>query len=111
MLAKTNRLLSAADFREVFRAGKRQSTQFMVVTSLITGAEAPARFGFVLTKKVGNAVTRNLVRRRLKAAARELVDAGLVGVDIVVRVTPAAVGTEWSVLRADLTNTVKGHGQ
>lgn len=27
-----------------------------------------ARFGFTITKKIGNAVTRNRIRRRLKAA-------------------------------------------
>jgi ribonuclease P protein component len=30
--------------------------------------ETTARFGFTITKKIGNAVTRNRIRRRLKAA-------------------------------------------
>ncbi|MGH1550083.1 ribonuclease P protein component [Leifsonia poae] len=30
------------------------------------------RFGFIVSKAVGNAVTRNLIRRRLKAAAYDL---------------------------------------
>ncbi|MFO1033567.1 MAG: ribonuclease P protein component [Hyphomicrobiales bacterium] len=32
--------------------------------------EAPPRLGFTCTKKLGNAVTRNRIRRRLKEAAR-----------------------------------------
>ena len=32
-----------------------------------------ARFGFTVSKKVGNAVERNRVKRRLKAAVRDLV--------------------------------------
>jgi len=32
------------------------------------GKENGARFGFTITKKIGNAVTRNRIRRRLKAA-------------------------------------------
>jgi ribonuclease P protein component len=32
--------------------------------------EAEARFGFTVTKKIGNAVVRNRIRRRLKEAVR-----------------------------------------
>ena len=34
----------------------------------------PARLGFTVTKKVGNAVIRNRTRRRLKEAARLVLD-------------------------------------
>ena len=34
------------------------------------GQEKPPRFGFTLTKKVGNAVVRNRARRRLREAVR-----------------------------------------
>ena len=34
--------------------------------------EGPPRAGFTVTKKVGNAVTRNRARRRLKAAAAQV---------------------------------------
>jgi len=34
------------------------------------GAGADARFGFTVTKKMGNAVVRNRIRRRLKEAVR-----------------------------------------
>jgi ribonuclease P protein component len=33
-------------------------------------SEGPARFGFTATKKLGNAVARNRIRRRLKEAVR-----------------------------------------
>lgn len=42
------------------------------------------RIGFTVTKKVGNAVVRNRVRRRLKEAVRlTLSDASLIGHDLV----------------------------
>ena len=45
----------------------------------------PARLGFTVTKKVGNAVIRNRTRRRLKEAARLLLrERVVVGVDLVV---------------------------
>lgn len=46
--------------------------------------EGPARLGFTVTKKVGNAVVRNRTRRRLKEAARLLLrEQPLAGVDLV----------------------------
>lgn len=107
MLARTNRLLTAADFRGVFRRGMRHPMDSMTVSTLITEEGAPARFGFVVTKKVGNAVRRNLVRRRLKAVARELVDSGLTGVDVVARALPASADVDWATLRRELSATVK----
>ena len=44
----------------------------------------PARLGFTVTKKVGNAVVRNRTRRRLKEAARlVLAERPVAGVDLV----------------------------
>ena len=44
----------------------------------------PARLGFTVTKKVGNAVIRNRTRRRLKEAARlVLEEQPVAGVDLV----------------------------
>ncbi|MEO6941827.1 MAG: ribonuclease P protein component [Terrimesophilobacter sp.] len=108
MLARTNRLLTAEDFRAVLRRGRRDAHDTMVVSTVSTTAGEPARFGFVVTKKVGNAVSRNLVRRRLKAVARELVDGGLTGMDVAVRALPASVHADWVTLRHDLATTVKG---
>ena len=82
-----------------------------MVAMFATEVGTPARFGFVVTKKVGNAVTRNLVRRRLKAVSRELVDGGLVGVDVVVRALPASADSHWTTLRGELATMVKGFGQ
>lgn len=108
MLAKTNRLLTADDFRGVLRRGKRHSAQAMTVSIVTTVEGNPARFGFVVTKKVGNAVMRNVVRRRLKAVARELVDGGMAGVDVVVRALPASTDTDWATLRHELRSTLMG---
>lgn len=80
----------------------------MTVSVVSTGSQSPARFGFVVTKKVGNAVKRNLVRRRLKAAARELVDGGLFGIDVVVRALPVSGDSDWATVRRELSLTATG---
>ncbi len=44
----------------------------LVLQALGRQTPGPARMGFTVTKKVGNAVIRNRTRRRLKEAARLL---------------------------------------
>ncbi|MGH1526796.1 ribonuclease P protein component [Leifsonia sp. L25] len=48
-------------------------TGAVTITSIRPNADSDVvRFGFIVSKSVGNAVTRNRVRRRLKAAAYDL---------------------------------------
>ena len=42
----------------------------LVLQALRRGDDGPARLGFTVTKKVGNAVVRNRIRRRLKEVTR-----------------------------------------
>ncbi|SDJ00040.1 ribonuclease P protein component [Arthrobacter cupressi] len=72
----------------------------MLYTATIA-ADEPSRFGFIVSKAVGNAVTRNLVKRRLReAAALALKDQGT-GLAVVVRALPAAASADWEQLLGD----------
>jgi ribonuclease P protein component len=56
----------------------------LVLQALERDDPAPLRVGFTVTKKVGNAVVRNRVRRRLREAARlHFRDNPAVGADLV----------------------------
>lgn len=63
------RLKKRPEFLAVRRGEKRRGRLFLLEV-LDRGDDKPARFGLTVTKKVGNAVTRNRIRRRLKEAAR-----------------------------------------
>jgi ribonuclease P protein component len=65
------------------------------------------RFGFIVAKSVGNAVVRNTVRRRLKAACARLVGDVPPGRDIVIRALPASAGADFSTLSAEVIRCVK----
>ncbi len=65
------RLRRRKDFDNVFRGGRVWSNNLLVLRSLATDLPNN-RFGFVTSKRVGNAVVRNRVRRRLKEALRQL---------------------------------------
>ena len=66
------------------------------------GAEEP-RFGFTVTKKLGNAVTRNRIRRRLKAAIGQLAELQAeAGFDYVVVARRAAFDRPYADIISDL---------
>ncbi|MEN9752018.1 MAG: hypothetical protein RLZZ600_1065 [Actinomycetota bacterium] len=67
------------------------------------------RFGFVVSKAVGNAPTRNLVKRRLKALARPL--AQTLSGDIIFRALPSAANSTWESLTRDVAACVEKQGK
>jgi ribonuclease P protein component len=74
------------------------------------GAEpGPVQVGFTVSKAVGNAVTRNRVKRRLRHLTREHLPAleALPGrAAVVVRALPAAAEASYANLDADLGRTL-----
>jgi ribonuclease P protein component len=66
------------------------------------GGGSPARVGFVVSKAVGTAVTRNLVKRRLRHLMRERVALLEDGSLLVVRALPAAAAASYRDLGAEL---------
>jgi ribonuclease P protein component len=70
------RLRKRAEFQRVSRGRRRSSPAFTLQSSRRAPETEPAApglagLGFTVTKKVGNAVVRNRIRRRLKAAIAE----------------------------------------
>lgn len=65
------------------------------------------RFGFTVTRKIGNAVQRNRVRRRLKEAARIAADHAVCGHDYVIIARPAAIAQTFSALAGDLARGIE----
>ena len=75
----------------------------VVLQALRRNDEGPARLGFTVTKKIGNAVIRNRTRRRLKEAARlVLAEHPVSGVDLVLIGSDATRGRDFKVLQEDL---------
>ncbi|MEO6115447.1 MAG: ribonuclease P protein component [Pseudolysinimonas sp.] len=102
MLARANRVVRADDFRMVVRRGRRSVTPVAVYYRLERGADDPLRVGIIVARSVGNAVDRNLVRRRYRALGREFVEAGAHGSDVVVRALPGAAQRTWTTLADDM---------
>jgi ribonuclease P protein component len=66
------------------------------------------RVGFTVTKRVGNAVVRNRVRRRLRALAREvLVPGARTDLDYVLIGRQEALNRGWAAMADDLRRALR----
>ncbi len=82
-------------------------TPHLVIYTRRGSTERQPRVGFIVSKAVGNAVRRNLVRRRLKAAVSVLVTDLAPGTDIVIRALPAAAQASWASLSTEITQILR----
>ncbi len=64
------RLRQRADFLAAAAAGSKVAARAFVLQGRKRTDSGPVRFGFTVSKKVGNAVERNRVRRRLREVVR-----------------------------------------
>ena len=65
------------------------------------------RVGYTVTKKIGNAVVRNRLKRRLRAAVREVMpSAAPAGHDIVLIGRSGGLGQEFAKLTRDLARAI-----
>ena len=83
------------------------SSQHLVIYLKRDETMSHARFGFIVGKTVAGAVGRNLVKRRLRAIARELLAQHPSGYTFVVRAQSGAATVEWNRLREEFLNTAQ----
>ena len=104
MLTKAHRLTTSQGFVGAIRRGRRAGTKTLVLhldTDPGRGQDAGPLVGFVVSKAVGNAVSRNQVKRRLRHLARERLSSLPGSCVLVVRALPGAAGASSARLGAD----------
>ncbi|MGB3771600.1 MAG: ribonuclease P protein component [Rhodococcus sp. (in: high G+C Gram-positive bacteria)] len=116
MLPEQHRLNRSSDFQKVVRRGKRTGRRDIVVHLVVRHDEsaivAPAgvRFGLVVSKAVGPAVTRHRVARRLRHICSSTVPVVGSDVDIVVRALPGAATASSPELERQLMSCLRKLG-
>ena len=111
MLPAAHRLVDSDTFRLAVRSGRRAGSSTVVVHLWVdaSAASLPVQVGFTVSKAVGNAVTRNRVKRRLRHLTREHLPAleGLSGrAALVVRALPPSAEASYDDLGADLARSL-----
>ena len=103
MPARQHRITRGDDYRRIVRTGNRVGGAFCITHAVLhVSPEAPARFGFIVSKAIGNAVTRNLVRRRLKHIVERHLAQGFTGADVVFRALPQAATADYDALAREV---------
>ena len=98
-MRRAQRLRQRREFAAIYRRGRRYGSGLVILRVLPTGGEL-SRFGFSAGRAVGNAVRRNLVKRRLREAAATLhVEPGW---DVVVNARASASEASFAQLREQL---------
>ena len=105
-LRRESRLRSSQDFQRVRRRGRRQQGQWLTLAYARRASDAettlPSRIGFSVNKRVGTAVTRNRVKRRLREAIRKRLWKAQPGWDMIVIARPEAADAEYTKLASEL---------
>jgi len=105
-----DRLKKRADFLRA-QKGVRRVTPSLTLEACSGPVQAEPqtlRVGFTATKKLGNAVTRNRAKRRLRAAAAQVLPGiGSAGCDYVLVARPGTLERSFAQLTGDLASAVR----
>jgi ribonuclease P protein component len=86
----SGRLSRSAEFERVYRHGRSSANRHLVLYAFANSAAARPRLGLSVSRKVGNAVQRNKVKRLLREAFSHVEPGLLAGQDVVLVARPPA---------------------
>ena len=89
------------EFQKVYRRGKYAATAFLVIYSINNKSDI-SKFGITTSRKVGNSVKRNRMRRLIKENLRQLYGRIVKGFDIVIVARKAETYTNMEVIGKEL---------
>ena len=105
-----NTLKKNRDFKRVYSCGKSYATFYLVLYWYYNKKDIN-RYGFSISKKIGNAVIRNKLRRRLKEIIRTNEDNHILnGYDFIFIARKPVVKLKFSSLKKDVIKLFKKAG-
>lgn len=101
------RLAKRKDFNKVYRLGKSAANRQFVVYLLKNPQTAKMRVGVSASKKLGGAVVRNRLRRRIKEIIRLNADHIVPGYDLVIIARKPIVDMDYKEMEKSLLHALK----
>jgi ribonuclease P protein component len=103
MGCKLETIAKRADFLAANNGIRVARPGFVLLVNPIGRADRSQRFGVTVTKRIGNAVARNRMKRRLRALAREILPLqGIAGADHVLIGRENGIERDFALLRQEL---------
>ncbi|MFC4736220.1 ribonuclease P protein component [Bacillus daqingensis] len=106
-MKKENRLQKNEDFQTVFRSGHSAANRQFVVYRLHRDAQEHIRIGLSVSKKLGNAVRRNRIKRLMKEALRPMIADLKQNCDVVIIARKPAADMEFDEMKKSLRHVMK----
>ena len=107
-MAVLKRLTKRSDFLRVQRANVKYVTPSLVVQSASNSSlgQMTARVGFTASKKIGNAVSRNFAKRRMRALISRQSDTLVEATDYVVIARQAMLVKKFSDIETEMIGAI-----
>jgi ribonuclease P protein component len=96
-----------ADFLAANRGLRAPMPGFVLLVRMREDNDPAMRIGITVTKKIGNAVVRNRMKRRFRALAREILpQAGFAGADHILIGRAGGIERDFGMLKVELTRAL-----
>ncbi|MGI9145794.1 MAG: ribonuclease P protein component [Chloroflexota bacterium] len=109
-MKRDQRLRTGADFRRAREQAPRGWPHSLVVLYVVPNELGRTRVGITVSSRVGNAVVRNRVRRRLREAVRGRLDRLAPGIDALLIARPASARAAWRELAEAVDSVLQRAG-
>jgi len=94
------------EFKKVYNEGRYYVEKY-VVMYIIKNNSTLNRIGFSVSKKVGNSVVRNRVKRRMKEVYRQFADNTKLGYDIVFTARVGSGSADYAIIEKNIISVLK----